>query len=303
MQEHKVYMKVGPVIYKIVAQEPFFIADECKQFFVSSLDDIENFFEKKIIECKIKKVKIFSNIQGELLYQDTERMVFGYQGREQRLHAVNGNVYGIYRELGDDEIEIELDEAQIDALNINIPFLEMLALDRFLLKENALVLHSAFIKWNGWGIVFTAPSGTGKSTQANLWKRQLKAEIINGDRSVIYWNPNSKSFDVCGLPFCGSSRINKNQIVPLRAIIFLTQAPDNKAELYSKINAASKLFGEMSINKWNQDAVEKSLWLIEKIVNQIELVHFACNMELDAVDVLKEYLERKDDLADSLSTC
>ncbi|WP_370839368.1 hypothetical protein [Intestinibacter bartlettii] len=32
------------------------------------------------------------------------------------------------------------------------------------------------------GILFSAPSGTGKSTQADLWEKYENAEIINGDR-------------------------------------------------------------------------------------------------------------------------
>ena len=44
---------------------------------------------------------------------------------------------------------------------------------------------ASFIRWQGRGILFSAPSGTGKSTQANLWVQHQGAEVINGDRAAL----------------------------------------------------------------------------------------------------------------------
>lgn len=56
------------------------------------------------------------------------------------------------------------------------------------------------------------------------------------------------------------------------------------------IKAVSKLFGETSINKWNKEAVMKSVGLIEAIAQNVSMVHLKCNMEQDAVLKLKHYL-------------
>lgn len=49
-----------------------------------------------------------------------------------------------------------------------------------------LVLHSAYIVTRGGeGILFSGPSGIGKSTQAALWERFAGARTVNGDRALV----------------------------------------------------------------------------------------------------------------------
>ena len=69
------------------------------------------------------------------------------------------------------------------------------------LFHQGIVIHAAAIECEGKGIVFSAPSGTGKSTQANLWKVHKKAKILNGDRPVIRV-PEERSY-VYGTPWSG----------------------------------------------------------------------------------------------------
>ena len=292
--KHIIYMKVEPLLYEIVSEEELQVREEYREFFFYDLNESSDFHRCRRIHCEVRMVDRFSNIEGDLLYENPERMVFGYQGREYRLHAGVKGVCGIYRELPEKEdwIEIELSRAEIPKFEISIVFLEMLALERYLLKENALVLHSSYIIWNGQGIVFTAPSGTGKSTQAELWRKYEGAEIINGDRSVLWKNPKHGKFEICGLPFCGSSGINKNQSAPLRAVVFLSQGAENQAEICPASESMRKLFGEMSINQWNPEAVQKSLELIENIAESVPMVHLTCNMEPEAAEILKNFLDK-----------
>lgn len=62
---------------------------------------------------------------------------------------------------------------------------DLLGLERLLLSRQGLLLHASFIRWQDRGILFSAPSGTGKSTQADLWVRHRGAEVINGDRAAL----------------------------------------------------------------------------------------------------------------------
>lgn len=290
-----IYMKVGPLIYEIRSDEPFRVRKEYKEFFFRSLGEIEGYAHCRRIRCEVRMVDQFSNIEGTLVYENPERMIFRYQDREYRLHAGQKGVCGIYRETGEkDSFEIELSRAEIPAFEINLLFMEMLALEKYLLEEHALVLHSSYITWKGKGIAFTAPSGTGKSTQAELWRRYAGAEIINGDRSVLWWNQETERFVLCGLPFCGSSQINRNVSAPLLAVVFLSQAPENHAELCPQAESILKLFGEMSINQWNPDMVGKSLRLIEKTVSSVPMIRLACNMEPKAVKVLQNALKQSE---------
>ncbi len=290
-----IYLKTGPVIYEIITDEPCPVREEYRHFCYTAREDIPNYARCRKVSCKVRMVDRFSNIDGTLIYQNPERMIFGRGGREYRLFPGRHDVCGIYRETADreDYIEIEINRKEIPRLEVNLIFLEMLALEKFLLKENALVLHSSYIIWKGKGIVFTAPSGTGKSTQAELWRKHAGAEIINGDRSILWRNPEMERFEICGIPFCGSSGINRNVSTPLNAVIFLSQAPENRAESSLPADSVCKLFGEISINQWNPQAVQKSLDLIEQLVRSVPMIHLACNMEPDAVDTLRKMIENE----------
>ena len=81
-------------------------------------------------------------------------------------------------------------------------------IEQVLNSYNTFLLHSSFIKWKDKAILFTAPSGTGKSTQADLWEKYENAEIINGDRSGI--RKMDGKWTAYGLPIAGSSGIYKN---------------------------------------------------------------------------------------------
>lgn len=289
--EYVTYLEMGPVIYRLKAQEPMEVMEEYREFFYSSKKEIPETDSKRMVDCELKRVEKFANLKGNLVHQNPERLIFSYDGLEQRVHMMDGNVYGIYRQISDSRIEIELQKDMIPELKLTIVLLEMLAADYFLLEKDAMVLHSSFIRWQGKGILFTAPSGTGKSTQAEFWRKYAGADIINGDRSIIYWNQKKQEFWAAGLPFCGSSGICRNCRMPLEAVVFLEQAPQNEAEFFPKAQAAGKLFGEMSINQWNRNFVEKGFQWIERITDSVKMVHLSCNMEPDAAHTLRNFLQ------------
>ena len=180
-----------------------------------------------------------------------------------------------------------------DCLNYSRNIWDMLNMESLMLCRGGLLLHSSFIRFEGKAVLFSAPCGTGKSTQAELWRKHAGAEIINGDRSILWRNPEMERFEICGIPFCGSSGINRNVSTPLNAVIFLSQAPENRAESSLPADSVCKLFGEISINQWNPQAVQKSLDLIEQLVRSVPMIHLACNMEPDAVDTLRKMIENE----------
>ena len=83
--------------------------------------------------------------------------------------------------------------------------MNMIGLEQLLLRYDGLILHSSLVRWQGKGILFSAPSGTGKSTQASLWEKHMGAEILNGDRAGIRYVDGR--WMAYGLPYAGSSRI------------------------------------------------------------------------------------------------
>ena len=89
-----------------------------------------------------------------------------------------------------------------------------IGLETLLLQHQGLLLHASLINYAGRAIAFAGPSGVGKSTQADLWKKCLGAEIINGDRAVL--RKNADHWIAYGSPYAGTSGIYKNNSAPLR---------------------------------------------------------------------------------------
>lgn len=89
------------------------------------------------------------------------------------------------------------------------------------LDYDAAVFHAALISFDGQGIAFAAPSGTGKSTHIKLWQRLYgdRVEIINGDKPLF--TLRSGRFFASGMPWCGKENWGCNKTVPLKAICFI----------------------------------------------------------------------------------
>ena len=174
----------------------------------------------------------------------------------------------------------------------NIEYLiSRLNIQGILLSKEVMILHSSFIIHNNESILFTAPSGTGKSTQASLWEKYKGAEIINGDRSAI--GTRNGEYFAYGLPFCGSSNICKNKEAPLKAIVVLKQAKENSVRRLSKIEAFKILLGQVAINRWNKKDMELAMILIEELIEKVPVVMLSCRPDKEATDVLNDYLNNE----------
>ena len=111
-----------------------------------------------------------------------------------------------------DEIEVLIPKDR--DLPENAAFIyRSLCLEHLMTAKHAVMFHSSYIKTERGAILFTAPSGTGKSTQAELWRRYRGARVINGDCSII--RRTKDGITVFGLPFSGTSGICINESAPL----------------------------------------------------------------------------------------
>ena len=162
-------------------------------------------------------------------------------------------------------------------------------LSRILLHQGGLILHASYIIWNGHGILFTAPSGTGKSTQAELWRRHRNAEIINGDRAVI--RERDGQMWSYSLPFAGSSGICKNKSCQLKVIIVLGQAAENSVRALTPPEAVKYLYSQCALNRWNKEEVEKVMEILGRFVQKMKILKLDCLPDRSAVELLSDYLE------------
>lgn len=166
-----------------------------------------------------------------------------------------------------------------------INLMNYLAFEDVLINHLGFLLHSSFISWQNNGILFTAPSGTGKSTQADLWKKYEDADIYNGDRTIIR-KIDGKYYGF-GSPYAGSSGIYRNESAPIKAIVVIEQGPDNVICRLRGREAFLPLFRETLMNTWNKEYMEKMTDLLMDAACQIPVYHLYCRPDQDAVNTVK----------------
>lgn len=153
-----------------------------------------------------------------------------------------------------------------------------------ILFHQGIVLHAAAIEWQGKGILFSAPSETGKSTQARLWKEYMGAKILNGDRPAIRIIDNIPH--VFGTPWSGSSCEFLNDHAPLSAIVMLEQASENSIRRLSNFEAVSKLMPRAFLPYYSDKLMGLAIANLENIITSTPIYLLKCKPDREAVELV-----------------
>lgn len=157
-----------------------------------------------------------------------------------------------------------------------------------LIHYNAVIIHASMISTDYGIVLFSAESGAGKSTQAELWNRFRNSEIINGDRAIIR-NEDGK-LKAYGLPFCGSSGICRNDSGILRAIVCPEKSPDNNVVQLNNTQKIINISSQLTCGIRKQEDTKRILNLTENLINNTDIIQLCCTPDLKAVETLEKYL-------------
>ena len=139
------------------------------------------------------------------------------------------------------------------------------------MHEGCVVFHGASMLWNGRVYLFSAPSGTGKTTQIRLWQRLFPTEmtILNGDKPILDISHKSE-VRIFPSPWKGKEGYGRDDIVgPLGGIILLRQAMKNDIALMKPSEAAKNLFGRICSTFNMTEDVLNAAEIVEKIVTVV----------------------------------
>ncbi len=163
-------------------------------------------------------------------------------------------------------------------------FLERIISEKLLKSYNAMLFHASAVKYKGKAYLFTAPSGTGKSTHASFWKQLLgeSAVIINDDKPII--RRIEDEFYVFGTPWNGKHSIGENTFAELKAVCCLTRGENNVIEKISPEKAIPIIL-EQTIRPNEQEDVIKLLDLVDGIVKSSGLYLLKCNLSPSSAKV------------------
>lgn len=148
--------------------------------------------------------------------------------------------------------------------------------------QGRFVFHGASVAFDGGGYIFTAPSGTGKSTHIRLWRRYLgkAVGIVNGDKPVISVGGDIPL--VCGTPWAGKENWKQNICVPIRALCFLQRAEENSLVRLLPKECLNLLFQQAYLPD-TPEAAALTLEHLDQLLKKVPVYLLKCNMCEEAV--------------------
>lgn len=228
----------------------------------------------------------------EILNNQDIRFGVDEEGNEVReytaLYAPGKPGYAVSRLQGN-RIELYIHKGSRVWYNPNTRIWNLVHMENVLLEEEALVLHCCYLEYRGKAILFSAPSGTGKTTQGKLWEKLTQGRIINGDKAII--QRRNDGWYACGYPFHGSAKECLKEDHPIGAIVVVRQAPGDSIQELKLMQRIQAVYTETTVNAVQPQIVNRTLDLIGDLSGKVCVVCQKCTMEDTACRTLKSYLE------------
>lgn len=153
----------------------------------------------------------------------------------------------------------------------------------YLSGQGGILAHASLVSFRGEGIIFTAASGTGKTTQARLWQKYRAADILNGDKVIL--DCHKRNCLAWGSPWKGSSPYAKNESVPLKAVIVLEQAGKNAMRRLEGTEAMALVSPHLFYPMWDENCVEAVMGSLDFLLREVPVWLLSCLPDQNAVDL------------------
>lgn len=174
-------------------------------------------------------------------------------------------------------------------------YLETLAVYRkiadHLLSYDTLLFHGSVIAVDGEGYLFTAKSGTGKSTHTRLWREYFgeRAVMVNDDKPLLHITDSGVT--AYGTPWDGKHRLSTNIVVPLKGICIRTRDTTNHIEP-AEPHAAYPMIVQQTNRSLSADGMKQTLSLIDRMLHVVPVYRLGCNMDIEAARLAYEGMNR-----------
>ena len=205
-------------------------------------------------------------------YSDIVHMSRDYVTEETPSYVVGATV---------EEIEAEDREQK----GFSLGYLETLAIYRkicdLLREKDTFLFHCSAIEMDGKAYLFTAPSGTGKSTHTRLWREVFgdKVTMINDDKPLLHLAENE--IVVYGTPWSGKEQLQTNTSAPVAGIVILHQAMENKIRRIEAREAYPMLLNQTHRGT-SADGMKYTLDFVWRLA-QVPVYSLGCTISKEAV--------------------
>ncbi len=286
--------RLGEIYIELHIPEKMQIPENLEKFAVDSLPDDKTLQRTYFIEytdeiVQVERALKEQKIPGKEALRENLQVFQTEQGecRSINLHGVP-QAYAVSLLKLDGTSQVWVDRNYDSWMQYDTVFVAMLALEKEMIQVDAMLLHSAYMCYDGTAVLFSAASGTGKSTQADLWEKYRGTRTINGDRSLLI--RETDGWKAYGWPICGSSEICHNEKYPIRAIVMLKQAKENKVYPLQGFRAVRDIMEQITINAWDSEFQIRVMDLLEELRKEVPIYCLECDISEDAVRCLEQVL-------------
>lgn len=222
---------------------------------------------------------------------DLKNFIIRCAGINIGIHTLSTGTYGYCIDyLTDDspDIQVTVTKEDIDrvlstpineALRDNPAYLESIIvyekIIEALLDYKCFMVHGAAIAIADRAWIFSAKSGTGKTTHIKQWLRHNKeVYVVNGDKPIIRMIDDIPY--VCGTPWYGKERLGCNRMVPLNGIAFLERDEINSISEIPFTQAYLQLLQHVHVPH-DKEKAKKTLGLARQLDNKVSYYAFRIN--------------------------
>lgn len=238
-------------------------------------------------------------VRIESLYDEVQTMCSDYRTDAEPELTVVTTIEEIEEEgrMSDEERQLE----GLPEYHYPLPYLETLAVYRKIatafLSRGVLLMHGSVVAVDGEGYMFTALSGTGKSTHVALWRQLFgkRAMMVNDDKPLVRIGEGERPV-AYGTPWDGKHHLSNNVSVPLKAIAILERGKENSIERLTLEDAFPTLI-QQSFRPDDALLAVTSLRLLSRLSQQTPIYRLRCNMHPDAARVAYEGMREQEILS------
>ena len=146
---------------------------------------------------------------------------------------------------------------------------------------NRMLFHGSGLAFDGQGVLFTAKSGTGKSTHTSLWREAFgdRVQMVNDDKPFLQLTEENAI--MWGNPWRGKHGLGGNLSAPLYAICLVNRGEENRIEQISPSMALPMLL-QQTFTPEDSALLLKTLELVDRLSKQVKIYSLWCNMDPEA---------------------
>ena len=147
---------------------------------------------------------------------------------------------------------------------------------RELLKFDGTFLHSSAVVLDGKAYLFSAPSGTGKSTHTEKWCRLFGARYLNDDKPALRLVDGI--WMAYGTPWSGKHDLSSNEGVPVGGVAVLSRGDENTITRMQPAQAMPWIMSQTTFRLGRED-MDKQLVLMDCFLRQVPIWQLSCRNE------------------------